>query len=346
MKGRKGSTSFLPSKRKSGLQKKIPSEQCLTKEQTKQIYDIVELGEEVKIRKLVQQNTSISPKKETFANGVNQYEKALLSDRNKRRSNSQMEQWSILSNNIIYVKSADNDIMNGIGIKSIDYREHKRMYRKMGKEGGEWLDIDFRESLEIMRSRYMDVYEEVYAEVVTTSRFNENIDLSMTYLGRIDMKREEVMKAEECFPISEQGFVMGKLLNGEECQILLDMGASKSYMSKSYYLRCKSLHSLPKFASKTQRIQAGNGQYVGVLFVILVIVEINKHRLEVFTSVSETFDNVDMVLGIKNLFELEGVIDSRESSFRFLSRSIPIFPQEQVIVKLGEKKLIPIEAPL
>ena len=26
------------------------------------------------------------------------------------------------------------------------------------------------------------------------------------------------MKAEESFPISEQGFVMGKLMNGEECQ--------------------------------------------------------------------------------------------------------------------------------
>ena len=28
-----------------------------------------------------------------------------------------------------------------------------------------------------------------------------------------------------------------------------------------------------------------------------------------------------------------------------MSRSIPIFPREQVIVKLGEKKLIPIKAP-
>ena len=159
------------------------------------------------------------------------------------------------------------------------------------------------------------------------------------------MKREEAMKAEESFSISEQGFVMGKLMNGEECQILLDTGASKSYMSKSYYLRCKSLHGLSKFASETQRIQVGNGQYVGVLFVIPVIVEINRHRLEVFTLVLEIFDNVDMVLGIKNLFKLEGVIDTRESSFRFLSRSIPIFPWEQVIVKPGEKKLISIEAP-
>ena len=152
------------------------------------------------------------------------------------------------------------------------------------------------------------------------------------------------MKAKESFPISEQGFVMGKLMNGKECQILLDTGASKSYMSKSYYLRCKSLHKLPKFALKMQRIQVGSGQYVGVLFVIPVIVEINKHRWEVFTLVSEIFDNVNMVLGIKNLFELEGVIDTRESSFRFLSRLIPIFPREQVIVKPGEK-LILIESP-
>ena len=76
-----------------------------------------------------------------------------------------------------------------------------------------------------------------------------------------------------------------------------------------------------------------------------VIIEINGHRLEVFVLVSEIFDNVDMVLDIKNLFELEGVIDSRKSSFRFLSRLIPIFPREQVVVKTGEKKLIPIEAP-
>ena len=341
MKGRNGSTSFLPSKRKVGFHRRISSEQCLTKEQMKQIYDKVELGGEVKIRKLDQHNTPISPKQVTF----NQYEKALLSDRNMRRSNAQMEQWSILSDNIVYVRSEDHDIMNGIDIKLIDYREHKRMYRKMGKEGGERIEIDFGESLEIMKSRYMDVYDNIYAEVVMTSRFDENVDLSTTYLGRIDMKREEVMKAEESFPISEQGFVIGKLMNGEECQILLDTGASKSYMSKSYYLISKSLHNLPKFASKTHRIQVGNGQYVGVLFVILVIVEINKHRLEVFMLVSEIFDNVDMVLGIKNLFELEGLIDSRESSFRFLCRSIPIFPREQVIVKLGEKKLIPIESP-
>ena len=44
---------------------------------------------------------------------------------------------------------------------------------------------------------------------------------------------------------------------------------------------------LPKFAPTTQRIQVGNGQYVAVLFVILVIIEIHGHLFEVFTLVSE-----------------------------------------------------------
>ena len=108
----------------------------------------------------------------------------------------------------------------------VDYRDHKRMYRKMGKEEGEQLNIDLRESPEILRDKYMDVHEEIYAEVVMTSKFDKNVDLSTTYLGRIDMKREDVVKAEDSFPISEQGFVMGRISNGEECQILLDTGAS------------------------------------------------------------------------------------------------------------------------
>ena len=274
------------------------------------------------------------------------YEKVLVSDINMIDKNkSQMEQWSILSDNIVYVRSVGYDEMNGVDIKMVDYRDHQRMYKIMGKEEGQRMNIDFGDSPEVLKGKYMDVYEDVFAEVVTTNRFDENVDLSTTYLGKIDIKREDIMKAEESFPISEQGFVIGKVLNGEECQIMLDTGASKSYMLQSYYLRCKALHGLPKFAFKTQRIQVGNGQYVRVLFVIPVIVEICGHRLEVFMLVSVIFDNVDMVLGIKNIFELEGEIDSCESCFRILSRSIPIFPREQVVVKPGKKKLIPIEMP-
>ena len=84
------------------------------------------------------------------------------------------------------------------------------------------------------------MYEGVQSEVLCTTRFDENSDLGMTYLGRTDTTRASKIKAEEKFPISEQGYTGGKLLDGTECQILLDRGANKSFMSKSHYLRCKS----------------------------------------------------------------------------------------------------------
>ena len=142
------------------------------------------------------------------------------------------------------------------------------------------------------------MYDGVKSEVLCTTKFDENSDLSTVYLGRIDMTRLDKMKKEERCPISEQGYTVGKLLDGMECQILLDMGVSKSFMSKTHYLRCKSLHSLPKFASKTQRIQVGNGQYVSVLFIIPIVIDIHGHRFEIFTLVSEIHENIDLVLGI------------------------------------------------
>ena len=89
--------------------------------------------------------------------------------------------------------------------------------------------------------------------------------------------------------------MVGKLLDGTECQIHLHTGASKSFMSKLHYLRCKFLHSLPKFAFKTQRIQVGYGQYVGVLFIIPVVIDIHGHRFEILTLLSEIHENVDSV---------------------------------------------------
>ena len=59
----------------------------------------------------------------------------------------------------------------------------------------------------------------------------------------------------------------------------------------------------------------------------------------------EIHDNVDLVLGMKNVFELGGVIDIQDSSYKFLNRSLPFFTKEQVVLKPKERKFIKIEAP-
>ena len=56
---------------------------------------------------------------------------------------------------------------------------------------------------------------------------------------------------------------------------------------------------MQKFTSTTKRTQVSNGQYVGVLFVIPVIITIQSHRFEIFTSVLEIHVNVHLLMGIK-----------------------------------------------
>ena len=53
----------------------------------------------------------------------------------------------------------------------------------------------------------------------------------------------------------------------------------------------------------------GNGQYISVLFIFPVIIDIYGHRFEIFTLVSKIHDSIDLVMGMKNIFELEDVID-------------------------------------
>ena len=256
----------------------------------------------------------------------------------------EMKNWSIFINNVRNVQH-DQMTFQNLNVDTLDYRDHKDLHLKLKEEERETLDIDFRLYPDITKSRYLDVYESAYAEMVYANKFNENSDLSTTYLGKTEMTRDTKIKAEERFPITGQGFASGKLLDGMECQILLDSGATKSYMSKSYYLRYKTLHVLTKFSSNMQGIQVGNGQYVSVLFVIPVIIDIHRHRFESFTLVSEIHDNVDLVMGMKNIFELEGIIDSRESCFSFLSRSIPFFSLMTVEITPKSQKMVIIEAP-
>ena len=194
-----------------------------------------------------------------------------------------MEQWSILSNILNYIQY-DRYPRNyhSLGISAVN-KCKKNLCTK--EEESNILELDFGQMPDILQEEYLDVYEGIQSEILSTTRFDENSDLSNTHLGKADRSKNNKIKAKESFPISKQGYTTRKLLDSTECQILLDIGASKFFMSKSYYMCCKSLHFLPKLASKTQRIQVGNGQFVSVLSIIPVIVDIHRHRFEIYTLV-------------------------------------------------------------
>ena len=45
------------------------------------------------------------------------------------------------------------------------------------------------------------------------------------------------------------------------------------------------------------------------------------------------------------MFELEGIINSRDCCFKFLNRSVPIYPENEIVLKPNEQKLVKVKAP-
>ena len=118
---------------------------------------------------------------------------------------------------------------------------------------------------------------------VTIAEFNINryfddlLDVSTTYLGTDLVQRTDVFNAQPSFPITFDCHTNGELLGGEKLDILLDTGASKSYMSKAFYMRHEHLHHFPKFQSAIRHLQVGNGALVPALFVISLVFKIQGH---------------------------------------------------------------------
>ena len=144
-----------------------------------------------------------------------------------------MEQWSILSNVLNYIQHDRHHMINhNLSIKAVN--KYKNSLETKGER--EITELDFGVTQRILCEEYLDVYEGIQSEIVDTMRLDENSDLRTIYLGKSDKTRDNKLKAEESFPISEHGCTSGKLLDGTECQLLLDTSVSKSFMSKSFYM--------------------------------------------------------------------------------------------------------------
>ena len=352
MNSRDEATAFLPLDSRVGGQSRDSHPtvgQYLTRDQARHIYKKVETGEIINVDMVkheIEQEKQLS-QMDDDSGEVNPYRELVVNNVEKiEMQKTQVEQWSILSNSLNYVQhSRFNSMSHSLNIKPVNRYKMKPNDSSSPSER-EFREVDFGANSQNLQTEYLDIYEGIQSDKVNSNRFDENSDISTAYLGKIGQEESQnKLKAEESFPISENGYNLGRLLDGMKCQLLLDTGVSKSFMSKSFYMHCKSLHTLPKFAAMMQRIQVGNGQCISVLFIIPIIIEVHEHRFEIYTIVSEVHKNVDLVLGIKNVFELEGVINSRDCRFEFLNRSAPIYLEKELMLKPDEQKLVKVRAP-
>ena len=133
---------------------------------------------------------------------VNPYRELVVNNAEKIEvQKTQREQWSILSNLLNYVQhSKFNTMSHSLNIKPVN------RYKVKPNEEKEFREVDFGTNSQNLQDEYLDVYEGIQSDIVSSSRFDENSDISMTYLGKIGQEESQnKLKAEESFPISENG---------------------------------------------------------------------------------------------------------------------------------------------
>ena len=76
----------------------------------------------------------------------------------------------------------------------MNYRQNRDLYRSLNNEQTIKTNLNFGKSPENLKTEYLDVYEGVYVEVISTDKFDEGTGISTTYLGQVNMTRNtEVM---------------------------------------------------------------------------------------------------------------------------------------------------------
>ena len=168
------------------INNKPKTNQYLTEEQAKHVYKKTEsdgiintdalhqeIEQERQLNRIDDTSKETNPYKKLIVNNAEKIEPLL----------TQMEQWSILSNTLNYIQY-DRHIKNyhSLGISIVN---------KCGKnpctiEERDILELDFGHIPELLRKEYLDEYEDVQSEILSTTRFDEISDLSITDLGKAD----------------------------------------------------------------------------------------------------------------------------------------------------------------
>ena len=252
----------------------------------------------------------------------------------------EMSEWSVFNTRMHYVTQPQQSGNSLVFNKC----EEKVEQGILGKTDEPNL-LELAESEEAVKVVFTDQFDEVQNFLHLSDVFKDSRDISTTYLGTDTVMLKDHFVPECSFPIYSNSHTWGQLMGGKPFDLLLDSGASKSYMSREFYRKNPQLHSLPKYKTTIKELQMGNGALASAYFIIPVVFKVVRHKFEVFTLVADIKGATDVVFGVKNMFEVEGELSCRNSEFRFMNRAVPLFCMENFTIKPKQKRFVKLMAP-
>ena len=190
---------------------------CLSREQAELVYEAVENGEQVKPLYVNSSVDKQSPVVNPYTIGLRTNTDSSL----KKEPSLEMKKcdltWSILSTVVDYT---END-------KESPYKEMN--YSAVYSRFTDTKDLVHDDSTKHWQERY----EEVSCNLYTRNKFDDNNDVSTTYLGYYKSKEEErTFPLDNHIPIDGRGVTEAFLLDNTPMKLFFDSGASRGYFVK------------------------------------------------------------------------------------------------------------------
>ncbi len=132
-------------------------------------------------------------------------------------------------------------------------------------------------------------------------------------------------------------------MDGSQVDILIDIDCTSALMPKAYYDKHTILHSLPKYDTLVKNIVVGSGQLLPVYFAIPVPLRMGEHTFQCFTLVADVSNQCDFVIGLKEMFELEVLLDTQEQVLKYINRSALVLPWEDIEIPPGKSTQVTFE---
>ena len=167
-----------------------------------------------------------------------------------QRNNHNMEHWSVLSTEMHYTDPPQ-------GHHSLMVLDCRTSLLNEWEKSGKAPTIDRECILHTpLMDMFLDQFDSITTKINTIGNFQDNRDVSTTYLGADLITKQDHFVPEVKFPITSTSHTWGQLVGGSTMNILLDTGASKCYMSRAYFERTKMLHGLPRLEVHNQMLES------------------------------------------------------------------------------------------
>ena len=120
---------------------------------------------------------------------TNPYQELVVNNAEKKEPlMTQIEQWSILSNILNYVQhNRFHSMKHMLDIRAVNKYKHRP-----NTEDREFKELNFGTMPQKLHEEYIDIYEGIHSEIISSTRFDENSNLNTTYIGRIDKEKIQV----------------------------------------------------------------------------------------------------------------------------------------------------------